>query len=41
MKMTTAVQTVQKRKTNYRSRGRMIVHIILIIGSFVMIFPFV
>ena len=39
--MTTAVQTAPKRKMNYRSRSRLLIHIILLIGAFVMIFPFV
>ena len=39
--MTTVAPAAVKRKSNYRSRSRMIIHIILIIGSFVMIFPFV
>lgn len=39
--MTTAVQSQRKRKMNYRSRGKLLIHIILVIGSFVMIFPFV
>ena len=39
--MTTAAQAAPKRKINYRSRGKIIIHIILIIGSFIMIFPFV
>ena len=39
--MTTIAQPAAKKKINYRSRGKLIIHIILIIGSFVMIFPFV
>ena len=39
--MTTAVQAAPKRKMNYRSRGKLAIHIVLIIGSFIMIFPFV
>ena len=40
--MTTAAQTAPKRKKlNYRSRGKIAIHIILLIGAFIMIFPFV
>ena len=39
--MTTVAQPAAKKKVNYRSRGKLIIHIVLIIGSFVMIFPFV
>ena len=39
--MTTAVQAERKRKLSYRSRSKLLIHIVLLIGSFVMIFPFI
>ena len=39
--MTTAVHASPKRKMNHRSRGKLIIHIVLVIGSFIMIFPFI
>lgn len=35
------VQAVAARKSNYRNRGKTVVHIVLILGAFIMIFPFV
>ena len=35
------VSTTQKKKMSRTSRGHVVVHIILIIGSFIMIFPFI
>ena len=39
--MTTVARPAQKRKLNYRSRSKVIIHIVLLIGSFIMIFPFI